>query len=328
MGDLLRPSPGLNINGVTASIYWGPIGDQGGIIEQVTDHGMEVRVEFKVKWKDRIAFVQALKGYASIDVNGKITRKDPWVLPSILFDVTPNVEPYNGVPYFWDSFICVGTEPFRPIKPQTDPDGTVTGLTGWVYYDEVIIPARFAVAAYQIGNFENVYQIGEDLSGFPYTTVKGKSSGEAFKAWYNAYEFTGSNTPVDDAVIIRPKQEFVISRYLMPMLDTLKYDELIGKVNKEPIRIGTTLYGAESLLYAGYEPEPVSDPSTGLLFYNIHHTLQANGKVRDANGNPASSWNMILNRVGKWLRVHLRTDPTRELYESIDFLPVIWPEIS
>lgn len=326
MPPLNDTSPGLSINDVQCSIYLGAKCDQGGIIEHWTDSGLEVRIEFLVKWNDRISFIQALRGVAGVDENGYITRTDPWSLPVTIRDLCPDVPPYSQTPYYWDSYLCVGTDPFRPIKAMVDQDGSETGVPGWVYYDSVIIPARFMVTPYQIGSFQNKYNYGDDLSGYPYTSVKGKATGEAFQAWYNAYVFTATGQTAGDVTVIRPKQEFTITRYMMPFVATEEYDKLIGKVNSDPIWIGTTHYAEESILYMGYEPEWISDPSTGLLFYNIHHTVVANGVVRDVNDNPSSSWNMILNKSGAWSRISLRTDNTKPLYTKAEFIPVLWPE--
>lgn len=326
MPPQLSPSPQLSVNGIPCGIYLGPNGDQGGIVEHWTDHGLEVKVDFLVPWGDRIGFIQALRGVAGVDGNGNVTREDPWTLPITTIDFCPKAAPYNETPYFWDSYLCIGTDPFRPIKPLVDQDGSVTGIAGWVFYEYVVIPARFAVTPYQIGEFSNNYNYGDDLSGYPYTSIKARASGEAFQAWYNAYVFTATQAPASDVVIIRPRQEFTITRYMMPYVDTDKYDNLIGKVNENPLTIGTTFYGSESVLYMGYEPEWISDPSTGLLFYNIHHTVMANGVVRDADDNPSSSWNMYLTKTGRWRSVSLRTNAAKKVYDQADFTPVIWPE--
>jgi hypothetical protein len=205
-------------------------------------------------------------------------------------------------------------------------DGSETGVPGWVYYDSVIIPARFMVTPYQIGSFQNKYNYGDDLSGYPYTSVKGKATGEAFQAWYNAYVFTATGQTAGDVTVIRPKQEFTITRYMMPFVATEEYDKLIGKVNSDSLWVGTTHYAPESILYMGYEPEWISDPSTGLLFYNIHHTVVANGVVRDVDDNPSSSWNMALTKNGRWSRIVQKAHTDVGIYPSAEFIPAIWPE--
>lgn len=319
-------SPSLSVNGVNAAIYLGEHGDQGGIVEQWTDRGLEIRIEFIVRWPDRIRFIQALRGSAAVDANGKIVRNDPWTLPQNPNDPLPEFDIFAGHPYYWNYYLCVGTDPFRPVKPKTDPDGSATGLEGWVYYDYVVIPARFAIPPYRVGPFTGTYEIGTDLSGYPYTSVKGKASGEVFQCWNNSYKFKNLDQPAGDVGLIRSRQEFTITRYMMPFLDTTKYDAMIGKVNTESIKIGTTTYAPESMLYMGYEPEWVGDPSTGLLSCNVHHTIMANGEMAVASGDANSSWNYALTKLGFFDKMVLRTDGTTTPYRQVEFIPVLWPE--
>ncbi len=322
----VRTSPSLNINGVNAAIFLGEHADQGGIIEQWTERGLEVTIEFIVAWRDRIRFIQALRGTSAVNEEGKIVRTDPWTLPVNPNDPLPPYSIYEDNPYYWELYQCVGTDQFRPLKVQVDQDGSVTGTQGWVYYTSVIIPAHFAVPPYQVGEFIGEYRIGLDLSGYPYTSTKGKASGEVFQCWNNSYKFKTSGQPGGEVGFIRPKQEFTITRYLMPFLDTEKYDDLIGCVNEEQITIGTTIYDIESMLYMGYEPEWIGDPSTGLLFCNIHHSIMANGKTFTVDGDFNSSWNWALTKGGKWDQLVLSSDGTTNPYKKKAFKPVIWPE--
>jgi len=318
-------SPSLSINGINCAIFVGEQGDQGGIIEQWTDRGLEIRIEFIVKWSDRIRFIQTLRGSAAVDESGNIVRIDPWTLPANPNDPLPDFPVFSDHPYYWNYYLCIGTDPFRPIKPKVDQDGSETGLEGWLYYDYVLIPARFAIPPYRIGAFTGIYEIGTDLSGYPYTSVKGKASGEVFQCWNNSYKFENINQPAGDVGLIRSRQEFTITRYMMPFLDTEKYDALIGKVNDEEIKIGTTTYKRESMLYMGYEPEWIGDPSTGLLFCNVHHSIMANGVMRTTDGIENSSWNWALTKNGAFDKMVSRDNGTPP-YTSSEFIPVLWPE--
>ena len=331
MAQPLDISPALDINGVPAAIYLGDHGDEGGIREIWTDRGLEVTIEFIVDWKKRIQFIQALRGASAVEIGDdgtieSIVRQAPWMLPQQIFDFLPDMEYYGGGPYKWENYICQGTENFRPIKPKVDYDGSETGLAGWVYYEYVIIPARFGVAPYQYWDNRNNYDVGLDLSGLPYTNVKAKASGEVFQCDAATYKFKNLGVSAGNVGFIRPRQEFTITRYLMPYVDTERYDRLIGKVNQDPIVIGTTEYPPESMLYTGYEPEWVGDPSTGMLFCNIHHTILANGLVTVVNGDTSSSWNYAVTRNGTFDELVQANDNVTSPYTKREFKPVIWPE--
>lgn len=331
----LATSPAIDVNGIPAGIYTGDTGDDGGIVEMMTDRGLEVTVHFLVRWEYRIAFIQALRGSAGTTAGGdggyRIVRQNPWALPQIGTDFMPDLPPYNERlnPYYtWQNYVCIATEAFRPLKPRTDVDATVTGQTGWVYYEYVVIPARFAVTPWQYFDNNGNYDIGFDLSGFPYTSVKAKASGEVFQSDYQTYKFLGSGAPVGGVGIIRPRQEFTITRYMMPFVDTNGYDGLIGKVNEDTINIGNKEYPPQSMLYTGYEPEWIPDASTGFLFCNIHHTILANGPVRDQDGVNSSSWNYALGRDGFWDEMVLSSNGTTNPFREAIFKPTIWPELN
>lgn len=333
----LTSSPPIDVNGVPAAIWTGDHGDEGGIIETMTERGLEVTVYFMIRWEYRIAFVQALRGAAGITPGGdggyRVVRTDPWSLPVNTTDLLPDLPPYNTIgaspSYNWQNYICVGLDSFMPKKPRTDPDGTVTGLTGWIYYEYVVIPARFAVTPYQYFDNNNVYDIGFDLSGFPYTSVKARASGEVFQTDYQTYSFrTNGETTPNGIGIIRPRQEFTITRYMMPFVDTSGYDNLIGKVNQDELFIGNKRYPAQSLLYNGYDPEWIPDASTGYLFCNIHHTLLANGPVRTGEDTSSSSWNVAMRRDGRFDELVLSSDGVTNPFKEEIFKPVIWPEIN
>lgn len=335
MASPLNPSLGFRINDVPCAIWVGEDGDQGGIRESWGDRGLELNIEFVVPYDQRIKFLQGLRGGASWD-GEHLERQHPWSIPVNPNEFNPSLSGMEGVPYGWIRYICVGTGESRPATWRTDDDGSKTGLPGWGYYDSVIIPARFAVPSYVVGDEKLLpYLYGQELTGYPYTTTKIKASGEVFTCYTNTYKFDSTNDPVNEANVgfIRPRLEVSITRHYMPFVDTLGYDKLIGHVNRDPIVIGTQSYYTESLLYVGYEIESYGDASTGLLYCDITHQLLANGQVIDVEGNSQTSWNYFLNRKGVWDKLVLVTPPATPPdgfqptpYQQADFIKYIWPD--
>lgn len=324
-----QPSPGFQIGGVDASIYVGENGDEGGIVETWTDKGLEVSVDFIVGWQDRIKFLQGLRGAATWDGGspGSVTRSYPFSLPFNDNDTYPDFGNLQGAPYGWGRYLCFGTSPFRPIKYRTDKDGSFAGLAGWGHYDDVVIQAHFSSPSYFVFDQKIPYTTGFDISGYPYTTTTTRATGEVFAPYTNSFKFDATNVPINEANvgIIRPKTEIMITRHYMPMVDTLTYDGLIGKVNKDPITLGTIEYGEEAILYLSYEVEPYGDVSTGLTYYDIKHQLMANGNVLDSANAPISSWNYFLTPKGNWDKL-VAVNGGATPYQKADFPAALWPD--
>lgn len=323
------PSPAFQIGGVTAAIYTGENGDEGGIVEHWSDKGLEVTIDFIVAWEDRIRFLQGLRGASTWDGNspGHVTRLYPFALPFNNNDFFPPLDNLENAPYGWGRYLCYGTSPFRPIKYRTDKQGDTTGMTGWGYYDDVIIQAHFSSPSYFVFDQKIPYTVGFDLSGYPYTTTITKTTGEVFAPYTNSFRFETVQTPVNEANvgIIRPKTELMITRHYMPMVDTSTYEKLIGKVNENPITIGTIEYSPEAILYLNYEVEPYGDVSTGMTYYDIKHQMIANGNVLDDAGHEISSWNYFLAPNGHWDKL-VAVNGGQTPYQKADFIPALWPD--
>lgn len=325
------PSPSFTINDVPCAIYLGENGNEQGIREVWTDKGLEFTVNFILPWNQRIKFIQGLRGAATWDgaPGGAVLRTLPWRPPINPNEVCPPLGNLKDVTYRWDRYCCVGTGEWSYIKPRVDPDGSITGLAGWLYYDYVIIPARFAVPPYFFDNIlNNYYARGYDLSCMPYTSTKTRVSGEVFSPYTAAYEFQSTHTPINDTSVslIRSKTEIEIVRYYMPAVDTQKLDSLVGWLNDDDIIIGNLAFPKESIMYLSYEvTEYYGDVSTGLLFCNIAHRMVGNGYVFDSTDQLNDSWNYFINQKGVWDKV-VAVQGAKPPYNTTPFRPVIFPD--
>lgn len=320
------PEPGV----MTASILFGE--DARSAIKETmwTDRGMEVAIDFRVRWKDRIKFLYLLRG--SCGYNGSdYWRSLPISLPNIDFDSTADLNTQEDEQtYQWVRYYCSSVGQCKPLKPRvTGDDQDPTGVDGWPFYEDVIVPTTWAVPLYYIGEapVDPGYP-GRDPSGMPYTTTRWRNTGEIFSPYTNAYRFSSEETPANEANIgiLRLKKEFSITRHFMPFVDTRTLDPLYGKINLDPITIGTETYPAESMMYLGYEPEPYINPANGKVVYDITHKIIANGEVYDKNGDVQRSWNYYMNRQGYWDKLVLKDDAGVGVYRMEEFAPYIWPE--
>ncbi len=327
-----RPSPGIEINGVTCAIYHGENADEGGIVETWTDRGLEVTISFACAWSDRIKLIQGLRGAVSWDggIPGTIYRTKPINLPPILGDMCPDTPDLEGIDYYWQRYICTSTDTFHPKTPRNDFDATITGYAGWCYYDYVVIRAHFTSPSYFVADEKLKFPFpqGYDISGYPYTTTTTRSSGEIFAPYTNQFQFASApNSPINEAnvAIMRPKTEITVTRHYMPVVDTLTLTAIVGAINKDKMTFGTYEYPAESILYLSHEVESYSDVSTGLLCYDIKHNLIANGPVIGNDEKSISSWNYYLRPDnGKWDKLQTKDGTTP--YQTDDIVKAIWPE--
>jgi hypothetical protein len=325
MSDIL--SPGITFGDVNCAVYFGEDGQDGGIRETWTEHGLEVEISFIVGWGDRLKFYQALRGAAVWNGTG-VVRRLPYHLPDLISDFSPDLEQLTGTAYRWHRYFCVGFGETRPLKAMTDQTAnSLTGLPGWPIYAVVIVPTRWAVPTYYVSDAKVDVQAGGDISGRPYTTTTIRVSGDVYSPNTGTYKFALSNEPTNEASvgIIQAKQEFSIVRHYMPVLDVESYNRLIGKVNESPIEFTNTTYEQDSWLYLGYEYESYGDISTGALVYDIKHQIVVKSAIEDAGGEVSSSWNYFLNRGGNWDKL-VTTDSESPVYKLADFESVIWPE--
>jgi hypothetical protein len=313
-----------------ASVYVGPDASSGLRETMHSDVGMQVEIDFRVPWTRRLQFLYILRGSCGFD-GDNYWRQLPVSLPTILFDSVAEMnENEDQAPYAWDRYYCTSMGQGRPLKMRTSDDqGEPTGWIGWPYAEEVIIPTVWTVPMYTIA--EDPYDpktVGMDPSGFPYTTTRWRTTGEIFSPYTNAYKFVNDVTPANEANIgiLRAKTELSITRHFMPFVDTVTLDAMIGKVNLDPIQIGSDTNPFESMLYLGYETEQYANPSNGKIVYDITHRIMVNGPVLDKDGKPQESWNYYMNRKGYWDKLVLKDNETRRVYDSTEFKCKIWPD--
>lgn len=330
----LTSSPPIDLsNGAidfNVQIYYGDRGERGVRETMWSDRGMEVSIDFLVRWVDRIKFLYLLRG--SCGYNGQdYWRHIPISLPMIDSDVISDLDEREGVDHYpWNRYFCSSIGECTPIKVRTtSKDLEYTGAEGWPYYDKVIIPTRWAVPLYVIADEPyDPATPGKDPSGYPYTTTHSHTTGDVFSPYTNAFKFKTEETPANEANIgiFRAKQELLITRHSMPYIDTVALDDLIGKVNLDPIQIGADLNPPESMLYLGYEREPHINPSNGKVVYDVTHRLAVVGPVRDQNGDKKESWNYYMNRKGYWDKLVLKDNPAKGVYETEEFKCKLFPE--
>jgi hypothetical protein len=304
---------------------------RGGIRETMWgDRGMEVAIDFRVPWKKRLQFLYLLRGSCGYD-GANYWRYPPIQLPIIESDSIADLntkEEFSSYP--WNRYYCSSVGECRPIGMRTsNKDGDPTGEPGWPYYDEVIVPTKWSVPLYRIGDDQiDPATPGSDPSGFPYTTTRWRVAGQIFSPYTNAYRFAGEATPANEANIgiLRAKTELSITRHFMPIVDTVALDALIGKVNLDEIQIGSDVNPPQSMIYLGYEAEPYVNPSNGRLVYDVTHRLLVNGVVFDKDGDPQESWNYFMNRQGYWDKLVLKDNPGIGVYRMDQFRCKLWPE--
>lgn len=321
------PSPPVYIQDIPVAFYIGDGTDPAPIREAwIEGQGLVVQIDFLVRWSDRIRFLQILSGSSSYSAPS-YSRTLPANLPQIIGDKSPGL-PGQVDDYQWYRFICTSTGEFTPKKWRTDVDGSVTGTPGWGYYEMVVIPTTWSVPTYIVDSAEFTPDFpGADVSGFPFTTTRMRSSGETYAPYATGYKFHSTGNQIDDAKVglIRPKTEIAITRHQMPYVDMELYESLIGVVNNAPFKLGNKEFDEESILYMNYEIEQRPDVTTGGLTYDVTHHMVANGPVEDTEGNPNSSWNYFVNRSGKWDLV-VSTDGGKPPYSTDNFRLAIWPE--
>lgn len=316
---------------LTVAIYLGEDG-RGGVKETMwTDRGMEVAIDFIVPWEKRIPFLYSLRGSCGYD-GQNYWRKLPFALPEIDADqlgpISENKEPDAAYP--WPRYYCSSIGELRTIQSRTDQgdeDG-LTGVPGWPYAKEVIVPTRWTVPLYTVADDPYDPQTpGKDPSGFPYTVTKFHTSGQMFSPYTATYKFEHETTAANEANvgILRLRKEIIITRYFMPVLNDVDLDDLQSKINADPITIGKTTYPPESIMYMGYEPEPYINPANGRIVWDVAHRLLANGPVLDPDGNPVQSWNYFMNRSGAWDKL-VGNKTGKPVYETANFGCKIWPE--
>jgi hypothetical protein len=328
----LNPSPPLEFlpGTLEASVHFGA--DVRAAIRETmwTDKGMEVSIDFLVAWKDRIKFLYLLRGSCGFD-GADYWRRLPISLPTIDFDTLDGLGTQEDDQlYQWGRYFCSSIGELRPIKPRVTDDGfDPTGVVGWPFYEDVVVPTKWSVPLYYIGDAPiDPGSPGRDPSGMPYTTTRWRSTGEIFSPYTNAYRFKGEATPANEANIgiLRLKKELSITRHFMPLVDTASLDPLFGKINLDAIKIGTDTYPPESLMYLGYEPEPYINPANGRIVYDITHKIIANGEVFDKAGAVQRSWNYYMNRSGYWDKLVLKDNAAQGVYHMDEFACKIWPE--
>jgi hypothetical protein len=323
------PSPYFKINDADVGIWIGEDGAQGGIVETWTDQGLEVTVYLHCAWFDRAKVYSGLRGTVGwgsgpigLAAGGTIQRTDPAVLP-----VPPNSA------YRWDRMVCVGTGEVRGEKWRTDPDGSITGVAGWGFYVNAIIPARFAVTPWQtIGNIGDGSGSADpadrnDISGQPYTITKIRTQGEVLCPPHGTYFWPNGNAVDESHIgIIRAKQEISITRVYMPSVHVAEIQSCIGTINGKPLRIGDYTFPKGSLMMAGCESEPYGDVGIGLLAHDIHITLLGNGldnKPPDGNDH-IQDFNYIMSPDGTYQKIADKQGNTPFPYVNMWYN--IWPE--
>ncbi len=310
------PSPTFEINGVPVAIYVGNDGEQGGIIEQWSDRGLEVIVYFHCRWEDRIELIRGLRGTVA-EVGGDVIR-----------DILPFALPQNPLQPMtkWNRWICTGTDNFMPKKFRTDQDGAFTGLAGWGYYDSVVVPAHFMVTTYFTDPDGSFLQT--DPSHFAFTTTKIRTSGEVFSPPSQVYKFkTAPNIRVEDigVGITRVRTEFDVMRHYMPFVPLTNLQTAIGKLNDSPMRFSDFNYPKGSILCSGVQQsDPYGDAASGLIVQDYEYTLIANGQSNEPD-DPPLDWNQYMRPDnGSWDELN---DPSgRTPFRYDDLTHLIWPE--
>ncbi len=316
------PSPTFEINGVPVAIYVGNDGEQGGIIEQWSDRGLEVIVYFHCRWEDRMELVRGLRGTVA-EVGGDVIR-----------DILPFTLPQNPLQPMtkWNRWICTGTDNFMPKKFRTDQDGAFTGLAGWGYYDSVVVPAHFMVTTYFTNPDESFLQV--DPSGFPFTTTKIRTSGEVFSPPSQVYKFSkpdanGNFIRVEDigVGVTRVRAELDITRHYMPNVPLTNIQTAIGKLNDTAMRFAGFSYSRGAILCSGVQQsDPYGDAASGLIVQDYEYTLIANGQSNDPNAPQIPlDWNQYMRPDnGEWDTLIDQNGNMPFRYDDLSHL--IWPE--
>ncbi len=313
----LSPSPVFEINGVEVAIYVGEDGEQGGIIEQWSDRGLEVLVYFHCRWDDRIELVRGLRGTVALVGNTVIRDILPFTLPQ------PAFQPQTK----WNRWICTGTDNFIPKKFRTDVEGDITGLAGWGYYSSVVVPAHFMVTTY----FTNLDQFEDgqvDISGFPYTTTKIRTSGEIFSPPSQVYKFEKDpRIRVEDIGIgiTRVRTEIDITRHYMPNVPLTNLQIAMGKLNDTAMKFADFNYPKGAILCSGVQQsDPYGDAASGLIVQDYEYTLLANGQSNNVD-DPPLDWNQYMRPDnGSWDKL---LDPgNNPPFRYGDLNHLIWPE--
>ncbi len=315
------PSPTFEINGVECAIYLGDDGEQGGIIEQWSDRGLEVLVYFHCRWSDRMEVIRGLRGTVTL-IGDRVVRDIlPFSLPQ------PELDPQTN----WSRWICTGTDNFIPKKFRTDQNGSFTGLSGWGYYDSVVIPAHFMVTTY-FTTFDVSQDGPVDISGFPFTTTKIRTSGEIFSPPSQVYKFVkpdnaGNSIRVEDigVGITRVRTEIDITRHYMPNVPLKNLQIAIGKINETQMTFADFDYPRGSILCSGIQQsDPYGDAASGLMVQDFEYTLIANGQSNNPD-DPPLDWNKYMRPDnGEWDTIMDPNSRTPFRYGNLNHL--IWPE--
>ena len=222
------------------------------------------------------------------------TRTDPIPLPGAL---TVGWQQWE---YDWQRFICLYTGDIRGIKWRTDVDGSITGTVGWGYYEEAVIPARFAAPAWQTTLTAPGYQHGGaipklgsyDPSGLPYTTTKIGAQGEVFIPPHGAYQWKANGTPIPEGHVglIKAKHEIAITRHYMPFIPIESISKIVGRVNIKPIQLGDHLFQKGTMMSLGLgDVEGYSDLS-GNTCYDITYNFQPSAPIDFSKAFFVTSW--------------------------------------
>lgn len=250
----------LTVNGISVTIAEN--GDGGGISESVAENGPQATVQFKCAYADRWTVIKGLMGSVT-SVGGTIIR-------------TPPI-PYPPLPTLFVT--SIGT--MKGLRPIVDG-------TGWLAYDEVIIPANFTLPQW---NFEGPQDGRQDPSGLPYTTTRFRTSSEIFSPPGGSYFFPDGKPITDSGVgFVRSRVEITMTRHMMPYPPLNASLFLQGTINDAPITLADYEFPIGTLLYLGMEsPEPKAEPSTGALTYDLTFNFL---------GNYVLTWNEYMKHDG------------------------------
>jgi hypothetical protein len=316
-------SPAIVLNGVACHIQTGAEGETGLLTESYPETGPEHTVTFKCAWFDRIALIQGLLG--TVDYDGaNILRTPPFAYP-----LGPNA-PAFGLQE--NRIICTSIGTVTGIKPRTDQDGSLTGVAGWLYYEEAVVPARFTVPAWQPEDVD-LDGVLSEATGLAYVATKYRVSGEVFAPPTGAIIWDGgafAGRPLEDTAAsqVRTRLEISCTRIRMPLVPLLTVQNLVGCTNIQDFSISGKKFPKGSVMFMGLnDNEPRGDPANYGLVHDVEMIFLANAGDQSHQKPAALDWNKFMDPNGDWNFVKT-ADTGDKPFPYFDFSPLFSDAIS
>lgn len=287
----------ITINGVTAEVYLGEDGSQGGIQESWPEgQAARVVVHYGCAWSDRFALIAGLRGGV---VGGVV--------------VLPHAYPHSP------NLVCVGIGEIKPTRPRM--------VNGFIEYEYAVVPAEYGVPQFDM-SATSAGSNYADPSGKPFTNTDWTLTVEALQPPTGSYYWEGgaqAGEPVPDSSlgIVRPRFEFTIRRSWLTYPPLAFFAAYGGGVNAAPVRISDHTFPRGTLLLPGGQGGMGRDGSLEGRTGELSYTIVGNGPVQDGAGAAFTpEWNHFLSIDGSWQYVNLDgTSPTaaKRPYRYTDF---------